>query len=90
MDFSMFEDLNDISQVMRNVNGDAGMNNRGGDPGAGMGRNTDSMFPPNTPLAMAYVPFQKWNGTYSNEQGFETGTVFPELDLPFKAWEVSE
>lgn len=36
------------------------------------------------PIAMAYVPWQKWNGTYSAEEALEHGTVFPELYLPFK------
>ena len=36
------------------------------------------------PLAMAYVPFQKWRSTYSLEKALERGTLFPDLDLPFK------
>lgn len=36
------------------------------------------------PLAMAYVPWQGWEETYSLEEGFKAGTVFPCLDLPFK------
>ncbi|MGN0613669.1 MAG: spore coat associated protein CotJA [Porcipelethomonas sp.] len=40
-------------------------------------------FPKDTPLAMAYVPFQQWGRTYDVEKGFERGTVFPELDFPF-------
>lgn len=35
------------------------------------------------PIAMAYVPWQKWKQTYSLEQGLNRGTIFPELDLPF-------
>ena len=35
------------------------------------------------PIAMAYVPWQKWKQTYSLEQGISRGTIFPELDLPF-------
>lgn len=35
------------------------------------------------PLAMAYVPFQRWRGTYEACVGLERGTIFPELDLPF-------
>lgn len=34
-------------------------------------------------LAMAYVPMQKWNHTYEPQVGFEQGTIFPELNLPF-------
>lgn len=36
------------------------------------------------PIAMAYVPRQKWCQTYPMEQGFQRGTIFPELDLPFE------
>jgi len=35
------------------------------------------------PLAMAYVPRQRWNTTYEPETGFVCGTIFPELNLPF-------
>lgn len=34
-------------------------------------------------LAMAYMPFQKWEETYDPEKGFEIGTIFPCLDKPF-------
>ena len=30
------------------------------------------------PLAMSYVPFQKWT------KALQRGTLFPDLDLPFK------
>lgn len=36
------------------------------------------------PLAMSYVPFQKWNTTYALDKALQRGTIFPELDLPFK------
>jgi hypothetical protein len=39
-------------------------------------------------LAIANIPMQQWNGTYSVEQGFMRGTIFPELDLPFLGREV--
>lgn len=39
-------------------------------------------FPEHTPLAMAYVPLQKWGQTYDEEKAFKRGTIFPELDLP--------
>lgn len=35
------------------------------------------------PLAMAYVPWQKFGRTYELEKGFRMGTIFPELDMPF-------
>lgn len=36
------------------------------------------------PIAMAYVPWQKWNETFTAEDALEHGTIFPELYLPFK------
>ncbi|MBR5683790.1 MAG: spore coat associated protein CotJA [Ruminococcus sp.] len=41
------------------------------------------MFPGNTPLAMAYVPFQQWGETYDDDKALSRGTLFPPLDLPF-------
>jgi hypothetical protein len=35
------------------------------------------------PLAMAYVPMQKWKTVYANDVALNRGTLFPELDLPF-------
>ena len=35
------------------------------------------------PLAMAYVPMQKWGDQYAPAVGLERGTIFPQLDLPF-------
>lgn len=35
------------------------------------------------PLAMAYVPRQKWRNAYSPEEALCRGTLFAELDLPF-------
>ncbi|HHX56731.1 MAG TPA: spore coat associated protein CotJA [Clostridiales bacterium] len=46
--------------------------------------NPDLRFPEQTPLGMAYVPFQPWEQPYEAEQGFERGTMFPSLDFPFK------
>ncbi|MDO4439899.1 MAG: spore coat associated protein CotJA [Eubacteriales bacterium] len=34
-------------------------------------------------LAMAYVPWQKWEDTYDVHQGLECGTIFPALNKPF-------
>lgn len=36
------------------------------------------------PLAMAYVPWQKWQNLYDAEKGFCNGTIFQELNLPFQ------
>ncbi|MBQ6944651.1 MAG: spore coat associated protein CotJA [Ruminococcus sp.] len=41
-------------------------------------------FPKNTPLAMAYVPFQSWGDTKSAEDALECGTLFSDLVYPFK------
>lgn len=40
-------------------------------------------FPPEMPLAMCYVPMQKWDKTYDIATGLKRGTIFPELDKPF-------
>lgn len=38
----------------------------------------------NFPIAMAYVPMQQAPILYENlEDGYQRGTVFPELDKPF-------
>ena len=44
---------------------------------------TRSKFPEETPLAMAYVPWQQWQQIYEPCQGFRQGTIFRELDKPF-------
>lgn len=36
------------------------------------------------PLAMAYVPWQKWCSIHKAEHGFCHGTIFKELDRPFR------
>lgn len=43
-----------------------------------------SRLPKNTPLAMAYVPFQQWGEVYSDDEAFNNGTLFPELNFPFE------
>lgn len=40
-------------------------------------------FPAETPLAMAYVPFQVWEEPYDSDTALSRGTVFPSLDKPF-------
>lgn len=35
------------------------------------------------PLAMAYVPWQTWRDIFDICEGFQTGTIFEELDKPF-------
>lgn len=38
----------------------------------------------NVKLATAYVPFQKYCGTFCPIEGLDKGTVFPELYSPYK------
>ena len=40
-------------------------------------------FPEDTPLAMAYVPFQSWEKPYDMDAALSRGTIFPSLDKPF-------
>ncbi len=35
------------------------------------------------PIGMAYVPWQKFQNLFEPEKGFQTGTIFIELDKPF-------
>lgn len=36
------------------------------------------------PLAMAYVPWQEWCNIYEADKGFCHGTIFKELNKPFR------
>lgn len=36
-------------------------------------------------VGMTYVPWQKWQKPYSYDEGFDKGTVFPDLYFPFLA-----
>ncbi len=42
------------------------------------------MSPSGQRLAMGYVPVQIWRELYEPAEGFTRGTIFRELDLPFK------
>lgn len=35
------------------------------------------------PIAMAYVPWQKWRNIYEPCKALQIGTIFEELDKPF-------
>lgn len=48
-----------------------------------------SPFPEKTPIGMAYVPYQQWGEIYDAKEGFNRGTMFPELDYPFKGGDCS-
>lgn len=39
---------------------------------------------PMLPLAVAYVRPQEWRKTYDEATALQRGTLFPELDLPWK------
>lgn len=43
--------------------------------------NSDPLY--GMPLAIGYVPWQKWCKTYEPCEGLANGTIFPELDLQF-------
>jgi len=36
------------------------------------------------PIAMCYVPWQKWESIFDVEKGLDCGTIFPCLYKPFK------
>lgn len=38
----------------------------------------------NMPIAMAYVPWQEWRSIYEPEKGLHCGTIFEELNKPFR------
>ncbi|MCH3971273.1 MAG: spore coat associated protein CotJA [Oscillospiraceae bacterium] len=40
-------------------------------------------IPKDTALAMAYVPFQKFENLYQPEEGLDSGTLFRDLHKPF-------
>ncbi len=52
-------------------------------------QSNQSVFPAETPVGMAYVPFQKWEKTYPENEAFEKGTIFPSLYLPFEGRQVT-
>ena len=51
-------------------------------------KSVTSAFPPETPIGMAYVPFQQWEETLPENTALENGTIFPSLVLPFVGKEV--
>lgn len=48
------------------------------------GRRMDHGDLADMPLAMAYVPWQEWKDVYKVEKAFQRGTIFEELDKPFR------
>ena len=55
---------------------------RGNGPSCAVCANEDAIS--GMPLAMAYVPWQKWEKLYEIDKGFCAGTIFRELDKPFE------
>ena len=41
------------------------------------------------PLAMSYVPWQKWEALFNESEALNRGTAFPSLEIPFLCKEVS-
>ena len=41
------------------------------------------IFPPATPVGMAYVPIQMFGQVYEPMMALDRGTIFPELDKPW-------
>ena len=77
MNLNMFEDM---SGAWLNGRGNSGAFAPAPDNTAG----AVSRFPAQTPLGMAYVPFQQWGEVYPDDDAFVRGTLFPQLDYPFK------
>ena len=94
MNFNLFDDLDDRVVYNRNVRSDIPDNMRMNPDTFSVNaenivipENSDSnnisAFPEQTPLGMAYVPFQQWGTLYDSREGFHKGTLFPDLDFPF-------
>lgn len=50
---------------------------------AGYPQSMAGAFPPETPIAMAYVPVQKFQAVYDADTALSVGTIFAELNKPF-------
>ena len=76
MNLDLFDDMEGIILHEREASLVSDMKNNNGN-------GSMTRLPKNTPLAMAYVPFQQWGETYGDDEAHSRGTLFPELDLPF-------
>ncbi|WP_303765281.1 spore coat associated protein CotJA [Ruminococcus flavefaciens] len=76
MNLDLFDDMEGIILHEREASLVSDMKNNNGN-------GSMTRFPKNTPLAMAYVPFQQWGETYGDDEALSRGTLFPDLDLPF-------
>lgn len=81
MNFNLFDDMDGL--VLRER--ENSLKHQNFRPNHSGGNNGSTpRFPQNTPLAMAYVPFQQWGEVYPEDEAFNRGTLFPELDFPFE------
>ena len=92
MNFNLFDDMdglilrereNNLSRQNNFVGSSPAMNGTGSNS-SGVYDGNVSGFPSQTPLAMAYVPFQQWGRVYSEDDALDNGTLFPELVFPFE------
>lgn len=85
MNLNLFDDMNGL--ILRERENSLNMQNempdRNNSVSNGMSGN-EARFPGRIPLAMAYVPFQQWGEVYSEDEAFEKGTLFPDLNFPFE------
>lgn len=51
-------------------------------PGSRPSCRQNNLYSGDFPIAMAYVPWQRWGDTYSAEEALNRGTLFPELYKP--------
>lgn len=82
MNFNLFDDMNGV--VLRERENNLMRENTPVDNSSNGMNGNAARFPANTPLAMAYVPFQQWGEVYSEDDAFNAGTLFPELNFPFE------
>lgn len=78
MNLNFFDDIEGLVLRERESAPDMMYNNKRPANSADMSR-----FPQNTPLAMAYVPFQQWGQVNDESEALDRGTLFPDLDFPF-------
>ena len=73
----------DINNGNVGNNGSGGNNGNNGNVSGGGAIDMMCSCLNDLPLAMAYVPMQKWDSVYEMGDGFYAGTIFPALNLPF-------
>ena len=82
MNFNLFDDLDGLVLHERENARMKTYSSHNSKPYMEFNGNT-SRFPAETPLAMAYVPFQQLNEIYPENEALRSGTLFPELCFPF-------